>query len=111
MIRRLFLDTNVMRDILCERKPHYDAAKLMVLKQEGLIQIIVASLSFVTCHYVMSKTIGKISASEMLQKFRILSEVAEFDGINILNSILNSIDKVYFQNSLTLKMPFTIFQH
>ena len=87
---RLFLDTNVMLDLLCERKPYYDvAAKLMVLKEEGLVQIIVASLSFVTCHYVMSKTIGKISASEMLKKFRILCEVAEVDEINIDKSLFS----------------------
>ena len=87
---RLFLDTNVMMDLLCERKPHYDAAaKLMVLKEEGLIQIMVSSLSFVTCHYVMSKTIGKISTSEMLKKFRILCEVAEVDEINIDKSLFS----------------------
>lgn len=87
---RLFFDTNVMIDLLCERNPHYDAvAKLMVLKEKGLIQIIVSSLSFVTCHYLMSKTIGKIAASEMLKKFRILCKVSEVDDINIDKSLFS----------------------
>ena len=87
---RVFLDTNVMIDLLCERKPHYDtAAKIMVLKEKGLVQIIVASLSFATCHYVLSKSFGKISASELLKKFRILCEVAEVDEINIDKSLFS----------------------
>ena len=87
---RLFLDTNIMIDLLCKREPHYDAAaKLMVLKEEGIIQIIVSSLSFVTCNYVMSKTVEKNAVSELLKKFRVLCDVAEVDEINIDKSLFS----------------------
>ena len=87
---RLFLDTNIMIDLLCKRETHYDAAaKLMVLKEKGIIQIIVSSLSFVTCNYVMSKTVEKNAVSELLKKFRILCDVAEVDEINIDKSLFS----------------------
>lgn len=87
---RLFLDTNIMIDLLCKREPHYDAAaKLMVLNEKGIIQIIVSSLSFVTCNYVMSKTVEKNAVSELLKKFRVLCDVAEVDEINIDKSLFS----------------------
>lgn len=87
---KLFLNTNVMIDLLCKREPHYDAAaKLMVIKEEGVIQIIVSSLSFVTCNYVMSRTFERNSVSELLKKFRILCDVANVDEINIDKSLFS----------------------
>ena len=90
---RLFLDTNIMIDLLCKREPHYDsAAKIMVIREHNEVEIIVSSLSFVTCHYIMSKTIDKKLVSELLKKFRILCEVAEVNEVNIDKSLFSKFN-------------------
>ena len=44
---RLFLDTNVMFDLLGERAPFYDtAAKVATLADKGKVEIVVSALSY-----------------------------------------------------------------
>lgn len=110
---RLFLDTNVMLDLLCERKPHYDSvAKIIMLKENDEIQLTVSSLSFVTCHYVMSKLADKKAVSEVLKKFRIVCEVADVDESNIDKSLFSKFsdfeDAVQYYSALKSKSDIII---
>ena len=53
---RLFLDTNLMLDLLGEREPFYDtAAKIATLADKGKIKLIVSALSYSTIFYILSK--------------------------------------------------------
>ncbi|MFY0482260.1 type II toxin-antitoxin system VapC family toxin [Flavobacterium sp. PLA-1-15] len=110
---RLFLDTNVMLDLLCERKPYYDSvAKIIMLKENDEIQLAVSSLSFATCHYVMSKITDKKSVSEVLKKFRIVCEVADVDESNIDKSLFSKFndfeDAVQYYSALKSKSDIII---
>lgn len=50
---RLFLDTNVVLDLLGEREPFYDAAaKIATLADKGKINLIVSVLSYATVFYL-----------------------------------------------------------
>ena len=56
MKKRLFLDTNVILDLLGERDPYYDSiAKLATLADKGLIILVVSPISFATLNYFLSK--------------------------------------------------------
>ncbi|RZK12691.1 MAG: PIN domain-containing protein [Flavobacterium sp.] len=110
---RLFLDTNVMLDLLCEREPHYNSvAKIIMLKENGEIQLTVSSLSFVTCHYIMSKITDKKTVSEVLKKFRIVCEVSEVDESNIDKSLFSKFndfeDAVQYYSALKSKSDIII---
>ena len=105
---RLFLDTNVMLDLLCERRPHYDSvAKIIMLKENSEVELVVSSLSFVTCHYIMSKITDKKTVSEVLKKFRIICEVADVDESNIDKSLFSKFtnfeDAVQYYSALKSK--------
>ena len=52
----LFLDTNIVLDLLGHRLPHYEAiAKIVTLAENGELQLSVSALSFATAHYILAK--------------------------------------------------------
>jgi len=56
MKTRLFLDTNIMLDLLGERHPFYNSiAKIATLADKGQTTIIVSALSYSTVSYFLTK--------------------------------------------------------
>lgn len=54
MKNKLFLDTNVMLDLLGERVPFYDSvAKIATLADKGDIKIVVSALSYAIVNYFL----------------------------------------------------------
>lgn len=69
-MKRVFLDTNILVDILERREPYFLlSANILDLGYNGRIQLFATSLSFINAIYVCRKTIGKDAA---LDKIRIL---------------------------------------
>lgn len=90
MSTRLFLDTNVMLDLLGERIPYYDAiAKIATLGDKGQITIVVSALSYSTVIYFLTKFENAEKAKEKLRKFSIISEICGLDE-SIIEKGLNS---------------------
>lgn len=53
---RIFLDTNVILDLLGERVPFFDSiAKVATLADQKKLTLIVSPLSFTTINYVLNK--------------------------------------------------------
>ena len=87
---KVFLDTNVMLDLLGERIPHYEpVAKIATLADKGEITIVVSALSFVTVSYFLTKYESPAIARQKLRKFRIISEICNLDE-SIIEKGLNS---------------------
>ncbi|WP_339755503.1 PIN domain-containing protein [Algoriphagus aquimarinus] len=77
---RIFLDTNVILDLLGERVPFYDAiAKVVTLADQKKITLVVSPLSFTTIDYVLSKYETSDSVLKKLRMFKILCEVCAVD--------------------------------
>jgi len=75
---RLFLDTNVILDLLGEREPFYDsAAKIATLADKGKIILIVSALSYPTIFYLLSKFEDKDIVKEKLRKFKVIAETSD----------------------------------
>jgi predicted nucleic acid-binding protein len=84
MIPKLFIDTNVMMDLLGERVPHYESiAKVATLADKGKIKMVVSAFSYPTVYYLLSKFESSEKVKEKLRKFRIISEVSDLDEITI----------------------------
>ena len=78
---RLFLDTNLMLDLLGEREPFYDtAAKIATLADKGKIKLIVSALSYSTIFYILSKYENPKIVKEKLCKFKIISDTSDLTG-------------------------------
>jgi predicted nucleic acid-binding protein len=84
MIPKLFIDTNVMMDLLGERVPHYESiAKVATLADKGKIKMVVGAFSYPTLYYLLSKFESSEKVKEKLRKFKIISEVSDLDKITI----------------------------
>ena len=78
MIDRLFLDTNVVLDLLGEREPFYNsAAKIATLADKGKVNLIVSALSYSTIFYLLSKFEDNEAVKEKLRKFKVISETSD----------------------------------
>ena len=75
---KIFLDTNVILDLLAERIPFYDSiAKLATLADRKQLVLVASPISFTTVDFVLSKFEHSNSVLAKLRKFKILCEVCE----------------------------------
>jgi len=87
---RIFLDTNVILDLLAERVPFFDSiAKVATLADQKKIILMASPLSFTTVEYVLTKFEPSESALTKLRKFKILCKVCEVNE-EIIDKGLNS---------------------
>lgn len=87
---RLFLDTNVMLDLLGKREPFFEsAARIVSLADKGKATLAVSALSYATTDYFLSKMLGTSKSIESLRKFKTISDIVALDEI-IVEKSLNS---------------------
>jgi predicted nucleic acid-binding protein len=87
---KIFVDTDIIYDLLAKREPFYQsAAQLFTLADEEKITITVSALSFANIHYLVSKHLSDQKAKHILRTFRILVHIAPIDD-KIIDLALNS---------------------
>lgn len=75
---KLFLDTNVVIDLLGEREPFYDSiAKIATLADKGKIHLIVSALTYSTVYYILSRFEDKEAVKEKIRKFKLIAETSD----------------------------------
>jgi len=75
---RLFLDTNVVLDLLGERDPFYvPIAKIATLADKGVVRLIVSALTYSTAYYILARFESKELVKEKIRKFKILAETSD----------------------------------
>jgi len=78
MKEKLFLDTNVVIDLLGEREPFYiSAAKIATLADKGKIQIYVSALTYSTAYYILSRFEKKEIVKEKIRRFKVIAETSD----------------------------------
>ena len=91
MSRRIFIDTNVILDLLGERKPFYESiAKVATLGEKEIITLVVSPISFATVNYFISKFENSKTAREKLRKFKIICEICSLDEHTIEKGLNSS---------------------
>jgi predicted nucleic acid-binding protein len=96
MKSKIFLDTNIILDLLGERIPFYEPiAKIVSLADMGKIELVVSALSFTNVNCILSKSLGKELSKDKLRKFKILTKTVSLDDVIIekgLNSKFNDFE-------------------
>lgn len=78
MKKKLFLDTNIVIDLLGEREQFYEsAAKIVTLADKGLISIFVSALTYSTTFYLLQKFQDKEIVKEKIRRFKIIAETVD----------------------------------
>ncbi len=120
-MKNLFLDTNIILDLLGRRMPFYsDAAKLFSLADRKKLKLSVSSLCIADAHYILSKENSEMEVRNILRKFKVLvtvlpldekitdlalnSEFSDFeDGIQYYTAIENDQDIIITRNQQDFK--------
>ena len=75
---RLFLDTNVVLDLLGERESYYEAAaKIATLADTGHIDLVVSALTHATIYYLLARVEDNALVKEKIRKFKVIAETAD----------------------------------
>ncbi len=90
MNSRIFIDSDVILDLLCRRTPHYDfAAEVFTLGDYHKLELVTTSVVYANVFYILRKTLGIEKAKEYLRKLRIMLGVVNVDE-KIVDLALNS---------------------
>ena len=99
-MKNIFIDTNIVLDLLGRRDPFYeDAAKLFSLADRGKVKLYVSSLTIANSNYVLSKLKNAKEARIILLKFKILVVVLELND-KIIELSLNDESFKDFEDGL-----------
>lgn len=89
----LFLDTNVLIDLIDKREPFYnDIAVIVSMAENKEFKLAASSLSFVNTVYVVSRNVEEKLVLEALKKLRIICEVSNIDEIVIDKSLISNFN-------------------
>ena len=87
---KLYLDTNVILDLILNRKPFFDdIARIVTLYEMRKCKLYTSSVSIVNCNYILGKNIDRkevISNLKILRSFCGILEVSELEIDKSLHS-------------------------
>ncbi len=88
MKQKIFIDTNVMVDLLAQREPFYTAAKqIFSLVDIGKCTAVVAAISFSTTAYLLEKRLSYDDLTSVLRQFASIVEIASIDERTVRKSL------------------------
>ena len=87
-MKRVLIDTNVVLDVLLERKPHLAAsAAIWDVVESGGVEAYLAAHAITTMHYLAQKQLGTRRAKRVISSLLQVFRVAAVDG-NVLRDAL-----------------------
>ena len=90
MNNRIFIDSDVILDLLCKRMPHYIfSAEVFTLGDYKKIELVTTSVVYANVFYILRKALGIDKAKEYLRKLRIMVGIINVDE-KIVDLALNS---------------------
>lgn len=93
MIKKVFLDSDVILDFLLERKPFFSSAfEIFNLAANHQIHLVTSSLAFANIYYIFQKEMSDLEARKSLRKLQIIVDVLNVDG-KMINLALDSVFK------------------
>ncbi|MDZ7604619.1 MAG: PIN domain-containing protein [Cyclobacteriaceae bacterium] len=99
-MKKLFVDTNIVIDLLSRREPDYaEAATLFSLADKKLIELAVSSLTIANTSYALLRQMDSNKAKSILRKLRLIIKVLPLDD-KIIGLALNDESFSDFEDAL-----------
>ena len=99
-MKKLFVDTNIVIDLLSRREPYYDeAATLFSLADKNQVKLSVSSLTIANTSYVLLRQMDSIKAKSILRKLRLIVKILPLDD-KIVGLALNDETFSDFEDGL-----------
>ncbi|RJP67076.1 MAG: PIN domain-containing protein [Ignavibacteriales bacterium] len=87
---KLFIDSDIILDLLAEREPHYvHAARLFTLIDQNKVIAYTSPLIFANLHYLLKKQTTNLLALKSLRKLKTLINILPIDE-RVIEQSLNS---------------------
>ena len=114
MKKRIFVDTNVLLDVLLEREGfYYDALKIWANAELGKVEACIAAISLNNVHYVMrrlkSETTAMIAVKILMQIFKVVSVDADILRLAVDFHDLFTRNPNHYDNSAIAVVPPSAF--
>ena len=109
---RLFLDTNIVVDLLDRREPFcHDAVRIFTMAYNRQVQLFVSPMTFTTASFLLRRH-GTEGVRNLLSNFRQLSRVATVNERTIDDSLASQFkdfeDAVQYYAAVKIKADFII---
>jgi predicted nucleic acid-binding protein len=109
MIQRVFIDSDVILDLLLAREPFFPAAtRLFSLVQEEKIEGCVSALIFSNLSYILRKRMPAAKALAALRKLRLLTSVVPVDertiDLALASSFTDFEDAIQYYAALSFEV-------
>jgi predicted nucleic acid-binding protein len=99
-MKKLFIDANIVIDLLSRREPFYDeAAALFSLADRKQIELSVSSLTIANTSYALLRQMDSIKAKSILRKIRLIVNTISLDD-KIIDLALNDDNFSDFEDAL-----------
>lgn len=80
MMERIFIDTNIVIDLLAKRDPFYRAAQgLFTIGDHKEVELYISALTFANAYYSILRHHKEVNAKKYLSKFKILVSILSID--------------------------------
>ena len=77
---RLFVDTNLVIDLLAQRTGFYEEAQeLFSLADDGQVKLFVSSLTIANVNYILSENLKLKNSRQILSQFKVLVQILPMD--------------------------------
>lgn len=109
----LYLDTNIILDLIEKRKPFYKYAQsIFSRKDKNLIRLYTSSLNFANLHFIISKKTNKENATNALLKLKTLIDILPLDEKIIQLSLASGFndfeDAIQYYTAIEHNIPVLI---
>ncbi|MDA3904774.1 MAG: PIN domain-containing protein [Bacteroidales bacterium] len=99
-MKKLFVDTNIVIDLLSYREPFYEeAAQLFSLADQKIIELSISSLTIANTSYTLLRQTNANTAKEILRKLRLIINILPLDD-KIIGVALNDNSFSDFEDGL-----------
>lgn len=99
-MKKLFIDTNIVIDLLAKREPFYDeAAMLFTLADKQKISLSVSALTFANTNYILLQSKKPEESKLILRKLKLIVNVLSLDE-KIVGLSLNDNDFKDYEGAL-----------
>lgn len=99
-MKRVFIDTNIVIDLLSKREPFYDeSADIFSLADKKIIELSISSLTIANTSYTLLRQTNSKNAKEILRKLRLIVNVLPLDD-KIIGVALNDDSFSDFEDAL-----------
>jgi len=92
MIKKLFIDSDIILDIVLKREPFFsDSQRMLILIERNYFSGFTSSLIIANCYYIISSNRDKKTALKTISKIRSILNILPFTDKEIGESLNSSI--------------------